>query len=387
MLDPISDQEAVLSRLSPLIMGGAGFSYQLHANPESLPVRTIVERAFDHGMRTIDTSPYYEPSEQLLGAALSHPDITNKYQRSEYVLMTKVGRVSEKHFNYSSAWIRQSVARSLRRFGTTYLDVVFCHDVEFVSIDEAVEAVGTLFNISKTGAIKCVGISGYDIEFLQTVALRALQRYGRPVDVVQNWAQLSLQNTKLEQKGLDPFRDAGVTAVCSASPLGVGLLRKGGVPLGALGNFHPAPAGLREVAQQAAEWVENQGDRLSSVALRFSISRAKYNSRPGFTVHTITGVSSVSDLEENIKTAKQILRTSDALSYEGSETSHHSCHQPNEKAAVRDTRLYEGVRNILGPWLDYDFTSSSQGAPDLKMTPNGGLKSKTILEQNTTSRL
>lgn len=58
---------SLADRLPPLILGGAGFSYQQHPSPNLLPVTTIVKRAFDLGMRCIDTSPYYEPSESLLG--------------------------------------------------------------------------------------------------------------------------------------------------------------------------------------------------------------------------------------------------------------------------------------------------------------------------------
>ncbi|KAK3066495.1 hypothetical protein LTR53_017125, partial [Teratosphaeriaceae sp. CCFEE 6253] len=64
--------------LPPLILGGAGFSYQCHPDPEALPIRDVILQAFDAGMRAIDTSPYYEPSEQLLGKALSSPDITDR---------------------------------------------------------------------------------------------------------------------------------------------------------------------------------------------------------------------------------------------------------------------------------------------------------------------
>lgn len=350
-----------LSRLSPLVMGGAGFSYQLHPNPESLPVRNIVRRAFELGLRTIDTSPYYEPSEQLLGAALSDPEICSKYRRNDYILMTKVGRIAEKHFDYSPGWIRKSVARSLQRLGTTYLDVVFCHDVEFVNIDEAVEAVGILQELSRNGVVKYVGVSGYDIERLEAVSLGARQRFGDPVDVVQSWGKLTLQNTELEKKGLEAFRKAGVKAVCSSSPLAIGLLRNDGVPVGALGNFHPAPAGLRAAAQIAACWVRSEGDDLASLALRFSISRAMQNCQPGFIVTTITGIGSISDLEENVKTAKQILKVSRPPTTEDMS----SIIQPfynydciDETMAKRDEPLYSTVRNILGRWLDYDFSST-----------------------------
>ncbi|RGP69675.1 hypothetical protein FSPOR_4487 [Fusarium sporotrichioides] len=151
---------------SPLVVGGAGFSYQLNQNPESLPIVDIFLRAFELGVRTIDTSPYYEPSEQLMGAALSDPLITSKYQRSDYEIMTQVGRIQENEFDSPSDWVQKSVARSIERFQTSYLDVVFCHDVEYVSIDEAVTALGVLLEFQRAGIILRVGISGYDIDVL-----------------------------------------------------------------------------------------------------------------------------------------------------------------------------------------------------------------------------
>lgn len=372
-----AEAEHVLARLPPLIMGGAGFSYQLHSSPESLPAVEIIKGAFDLGLRAIDTSPYYEPSEQIMGAALCHPDITTKYQRSDYILITKAGRITEKNFDYSPAWIKKSIARSLHRFGTDYLDVVFCHDVEFVSLEEVIEAVGTLFELSDGGVIRCVGISGYNIDFLVEASQRIQLKYGRPLDVVQIWAQLTLQNTQLEQKGLGAFQKAGVRAVCSSSPLAVGLLRNGGVPLGALGNWHPAPPELRAAAQSAAEWVESQGDVLSSLALRFAIAKAQQNSRPGFTVTTITGVGSVSDLEQNVATAREVLRRKETVSESSALQAFvfDQSHTLDTEVVKRDARLYEGVRQILGSWLDFDLSTppiSSNGPSQKVQDGNSG---------------
>jgi D-arabinose 1-dehydrogenase len=118
------------SIVSKVVMGGAAFSTQLHPDPTSLPVRDIIKHALKVGVRTFDTSPYYGPSEWLLGDAFSHPDVASNYDRSEIILMTKVGRIAALEFDYSPQWIRQSVERSLDRFKTSYLDVVFCHDIE-----------------------------------------------------------------------------------------------------------------------------------------------------------------------------------------------------------------------------------------------------------------
>ena len=87
----LPDQRVPLSSIiSRVIQGGAAFSYQLHKYPASLPVRDVIRRALDLGIRTFGTSPYYDPSEILLGEAFSHPDIANKYTRKDYILMAKL---------------------------------------------------------------------------------------------------------------------------------------------------------------------------------------------------------------------------------------------------------------------------------------------------------
>jgi D-arabinose 1-dehydrogenase len=220
------------SEITPIVIGGAAWSHQINADAETRPVIPVILSAFSHGIRTIDTSPYYEPSEKILGKALADPAITEKYSRQDYFLMTKVGRIAAEEFNYSPEWVRKSVERSLERFQTGYLDVVFCHDVEFISDDAVVAAVATLWEFVAEGKIRYIGISGYPIEKLVRVARLCKEKLGRPLDVVQNWGQLTLQNTKLRSQGLEALAQAGVSMVCSSSPLNIGLLRAQGVPIG-----------------------------------------------------------------------------------------------------------------------------------------------------------
>ncbi|CCT65208.1 related to Pseudomonas L-fucose dehydrogenase [Fusarium fujikuroi IMI 58289] len=345
-----------------LVMGGAGFSYQLNPNPESLPIVDILLRAFELGVRTIDTSPYYEPSEQLMGAALSDPRIQSRYRRSDYELMTKVGRIKENEFNYSPDWIRKSVARSLERFGTTYLDVVFCHDVEYVSLDEAVTAVGVLLDFQRAGVILRVGISGYDIDTLAEVARLAREKYDHPVDVVQTWAQLTLQNTQAETRGFDRFRAVGVNSVFCSSPLAVGLLRTGGIPLGLTGDWHPAPQGLRAAAAEAAEWMDKHGgeENLCSLAMQYAIVKAKQNCTPSFSVSTITGISTLSDLEQNVVAAKRVLKAA------GDSENLLDYTELDSQSVESRLALCERVRLMLGEWLDYDFTGKKPKTLDGK---------------------
>jgi aryl-alcohol dehydrogenase-like predicted oxidoreductase len=360
------DKTRPLSQILPsLILGGGSFSNQINPEPNRMPVRNIIKTALDLGFRAFDTSPYYGPSEELLGDALMQPDIANSFRRDEYILMTKVGRIAERKFDYSPKWVRFSVQRSLERLRTSYLDVVFCHDIEFVTEEEALTALGVLLELREQGLIRYVGISGYRLDCLVQVSRASRIRKGRPLDIVQTWAQLTLQNTRLlsQDEGLHAFRNEGVSCVCNSSPLGIGLLRSGGVPQGSLGDFHPAPAGLRKLALKAAQWVESQGERLSALSLRFSLIHALLSSSNTFRVSTITGVSSVRELLENVSVARKVFDSEQftgAIEMEPSKLEFPFV-APRFAQLKEDQPLYEGVQRIFKEWFGWSFVVPEEG--------------------------
>ncbi|PHH92077.1 hypothetical protein CDD83_9103 [Cordyceps sp. RAO-2017] len=136
--------------LPPLILGTATFNTQYHRDPARMPCRAIVRRALEHDIAAFDTSPYYGPSETLLGDALRA--LRPAPARDGYFLITKAGRIAADEFDYSPAWIRYSVCRSLDRLGTPYLDLVYMHDVEFVADpDVVVAAVAELRRLRDRG--------------------------------------------------------------------------------------------------------------------------------------------------------------------------------------------------------------------------------------------
>ncbi|KAL3461732.1 Aldo/keto reductase family-domain-containing protein [Aspergillus heterothallicus] len=359
-------QPPLIQVLPPLILGGAGFSHQLTSNPNPLRTREVLKRAFELGLRAIDTSAYYEPSEELIGAALAHREMSPLYRRHEYFLMTKVGRISATKSDYSPAWIRHSVHRSLQRLRTTYLDVVFCHDIEFVPEENVLEAIGVLLEMVAVGKIRYVGISGYPIGLLARVARRTREIYGRPLDVIQNWAQLTLQNNRLEREGLQLFKDAGVSCVCSSSPLATGLLRDEGVPVGNLGDWHPAPEGLRQAARDASHYAKSVGHSLASLSLRYAIRRAQYSSTAEFSVATIIGGTSVREVEENISTALQVLRRDKGIWQWNLQNGTELGETGSQEQLEDDTLMFNAVKLIMGEWRNYSFSEDP-------VTQTGGL--------------
>src|SRR3954453_15864408 len=94
-----------------------------------------VRVALDLGMTFIDTSPYYGRglSECLLGIAL------RGVPRDRYLLGTKLGRYDVGHFDFSARRVVESIDVSLHRMGVEYLDVILCHDIEFVDMRQIID--------------------------------------------------------------------------------------------------------------------------------------------------------------------------------------------------------------------------------------------------------
>ncbi|CAI6339984.1 unnamed protein product [Periconia digitata] len=376
------------SILPPLVFGTATFNYQYSHDPFALDTTGLVTSALTHGIRAFDTSPYYGPSEQLLGDALATPFVRETFPRSSYMILTKVGRIAAEEFDYSASWVRQSVLRSLQRLHTDYLDLVYCHDIEFVSAAETLEAVRTLRTLRDEGKIRYVGISGYPLDVLGSTAELILRETGEPIDCVQSYAHFTLQNQALASPtlGLPRFQAAGVQVVTNASTLGMGLLRRQGVPIAALGDFHPAPPGLRAAVRQASSFCDAHGERIEVIALRWALETwsavgaacgsrgdpasglpwiSESNSDVGGAKMgvSVIGVSNAQELEKTMLVWRSIL---DGLEG-GEETARKagrwsrawewSC---NRRKAV--CLLAEGVQEILGsPWFGYSWASPEPG--------------------------
>src|SRR3954449_12351547 len=94
-----------------------------------------VRVALDLGINFIDTSPFYGRglSECLLGVAL------RGVPRGRYLLGSKLGRYDAGHFDFSARRVVESVDVSLHRMGVEYLDIMLCHDIEFVDMRQIID--------------------------------------------------------------------------------------------------------------------------------------------------------------------------------------------------------------------------------------------------------
>lgn len=215
-----------------------------------------VRVALDCGMNFIDTSPYYGRgmSEVLLGIALEG------VPRDSYTLCTKLGRYAPAHFDFSPKRVAESIDVSLERLRTDHLDIVLCHDVEFVDLDYIVnETLPAVRKAQQQGKVKFVGVSGYPMHMFRTVADRAR------LDVILSYNHYTLQNTMLAD--LVPYLKGKGIGVMNAAPFSARLLTAAPLP-----KWHKAPPRVREVAAAAAKHCASRGSDIAKLALQYSIA-------------------------------------------------------------------------------------------------------------------
>ena len=359
-----------------------------------MPYRQIVSRALELEVNAFDTSPYYGPAEYLLGDALAAHAAMHGTPRDSYTLITKAGRIGPKEFDYSQAHIRQSVLRSLSRLHTSYLDLVYLHDVEFVSADEVLDALQALRELQAEGLVHHVGISGFPVDVLCHLSELILAKTGIPLDAVLSYGHCTIQNPQLSigesigytenaawQSPLGRFKKAGVRVVANASMLGMGLLTQEGIPTkegaessserGAIiAKWHPSPPDLRIACQRLASIAEAEGYRLEDIALRWSMEAyARAGALAGLGVDlpgatgvqvgsNVMGVTTVAELEQTIELWDEILQTQRKS---GSEM----VFSPNATITVDEENINRLVREkmwpVLAEWKGYAWPSPEPG--------------------------
>lgn len=216
-----------------------------------------VRVALDCGLNFIDTSPFYGRgmSEVLLGVAL------RDVPRDSYTLCTKLGRYDLRHFDFSARRVEESVDVSLHRLGTDHLDIVLCHDIEFVPMQQIMdETLPALRAIQKQGKVRFVGFSGYPQKIFRWVCERA------EVDCVLSYNQYTLQNTRFADETV-PYLKARGVGIMSAGPFSARLLTNAPLPA-----WLKEPDDVKAAARKAAELCSREGSDIAKLALQFSCS-------------------------------------------------------------------------------------------------------------------
>jgi D-threo-aldose 1-dehydrogenase len=124
--------------------------------------QAVVERAWELGMRTFDTAPYYGSglAERRLGAALRGKP------RDEFVVSTKVGRLLRAdasgwegaYFDFSADAALRSLDSSLERLGLDRVDVALVHDPDDHYDEALTGSFVALRRLREEGVVRAIGV-------------------------------------------------------------------------------------------------------------------------------------------------------------------------------------------------------------------------------------
>ena len=216
-----------------------------------------VRVALDCGLNFIDTSPFYGRgmSEVLLGLAL------RGVPRDGFKLCSKLGRYDLNHFDFSARRVAESVDVSLHRLGTDHLDIILCHDIEFVKLPQIVdETIPALRKIQKAGKVRFIGFSGYPQKIFRFICDQT------DVDCVLSYNQYTLQNTRFADETI-PYLKAKGIGVMNAGPFSARLLTNAPLP-----SWLKEPDNVKAAARRAAAHCAKRGVDIAKLALQFSIA-------------------------------------------------------------------------------------------------------------------
>lgn len=215
-----------------------------------------IRLALELGLNFIDTSPFYGRgmSEVLLGVALK--DVP----RDDYLMCTKLGRYDIGHFDFSARRVAESVDVSLHRLGCGHLDIVLCHDIEFVPIQQIIEeTIPALRKQQAAGKVRYIGVSGYPQKIFHTVVNQT------EIDCVLSYNQYTLQNTRFLDETIPLLKQKGI-GVMNAGPFSARLLTNSTLP-----PWFRDPLEVQEVARRAAKYCQSKGVDIAQLALQFCL--------------------------------------------------------------------------------------------------------------------
>ena len=212
--------------------------------------------AIDLGMNFIDTSPFYGRgmSEVLLG------QILRDIPRDSFHIGTKLGRYDLQHFDFSAKRVAESIDVSLHRMGINHLDIILCHDIEFVNMQQIVdETIPAIQKIRDQGKVRYIGFSGYPMKIFPFILDQI------DIDVVLSYNNYHLQNTKLSK--LFPYLKRKSVGIMNAGPFCARLLTNSSLP-----EWHKEPEEVRAACKKAAELCTKYGVDIAQLAIQFCVA-------------------------------------------------------------------------------------------------------------------
>jgi voltage-dependent potassium channel beta subunit len=272
----------------------------------------LVHAAYEHGVNFFDNADVYAngQAELVMGKAIK------TLQRETLVISSKVfwptfpgpnGRgLSRKH-------IFESIHASLRRLGTDYVDLYFCHrydpDTPFEEVARAMD------DLVHQGKVLYWGTSEWEAYQIAEV-YSACRKFGL-VPPSMEQPQYNLFHRKRVEDHIMPLaRDLGL-GLTTFSPLYFGILTgkyNDGIPAGSRAS-HEDMAWLREritperiaIVRQLTALAQELGLTTSQLAIAWVLRRKEVSS-------VITGASRLEQLDENLAAAEAVEKlTNDIL--------------------------------------------------------------------------
>jgi len=258
----------------------------------------LIHAAYEEGVNFFDNADVYAggQAELVMGKAIQ--DIP----REDLVISSKVFFPTSKGPNgrgLSRKHIRESIDASLRRLGTEYVDIYYCH--RYDPDTPVVEVVRTMDDLIHEGKIFYWGTSEWE-------AQQVVQAYGiakqlglNPPTVEQ--PQYSLFHRKHVEDALAPIcKDFGL-GLTTFSPLFSGILSgkyNDGVPEGSRATMQDVPWIRSQITperinmvRQFTSMARDLGYTTAQLAIAWILRRKEVSS-------VITGASRVEQLDENL---------------------------------------------------------------------------------------
>lgn len=281
-------------RVTPLCIGCAPlgnmpetFAYGVSEEQALATVRAI----FDGPINFADTAASYGDgeSERRIGMVIRE----RSGLPANFVLDSKADRDLQTG-EFTGAQMRRSVERSLRLLGLEKLPLVYLHDPEHITFDEAMQPGGpveVLQRCKEEGLIEHLGVAGGPIDLMT-----------RFVETGLFEVAISHNRYTLLNREADPFWDVCVrknVAAVNAAPYGSGILAKGpkAYPRYMYGEASPE---LLEKATKMEAVCEREGVPLAAAALQFSLRDPRI-------VSTVVGITRPERLTQTVELAKRAI--------------------------------------------------------------------------------
>jgi L-glyceraldehyde 3-phosphate reductase len=276
-------------------------------------VESILTRAFDLGVTHFDLANNYGPP---CGAAESNAGevfsgALSPY-RDELVISTKAGYdmwPGPCGNGGSRKYLLGSLDASLKRLQLDYVDIFYSH--RFDPETPLEETMGALDAAVRQGKTRYAGISSYPSEQTKA-AVEILTTLGTPLLIHQSPYSMLLR--RIEGGLLDVLGRLGVGCI-AFMPLAQGVLTErylDGVPSGSRAS-QPGTLGAAQVGDDVLDKVR----ALSELAKRRNQTMAQmalaWTLRDNRVTSALIGVSSVTQLEDNVATIENLTFTSDEL--------------------------------------------------------------------------